>query len=64
MNLYSPISCNLLSRVTDLVVETLDDECQAIILEEYFPDLRHLTLRLQPFLMLWGMGAVSFVAQS
>ena len=52
-----------LPGVTDLVVETLRKGCQAdrimkILLEEYFPDLRHLTLRLRPFLFLWDTGFI------
>ena len=45
-----------LPGVTDLVVE--GEEPATIILElllkEYFPDLRHLTLRLETFLVLWN----------
>ena len=48
-----------LPGVTDLVVESLEQGCQVaminkLLLEEYFPDLRHLTLRLEPFLLLWA----------
>jgi hypothetical protein len=50
--------------VADLVVDdVIEDDYQAplfekLLLQEYFPDLRRLTLRLQPFLVLWDMGAM------
>jgi len=51
-----------LSGVTDLVVDALD-EGQAVVikkllLEGYFPNLRHLTLRLQAFLYLWEKSVI------
>jgi len=50
-----------LPGVTDLVVGALDVEPEVIkrlLLEGYFPDLRHLTLRSQVFLNLWEMGVI------
>jgi len=49
--------------VTDLVVETLSDEPQALtikklLLRKYFPDLCHLTLRLEAFELLWKKGII------
>src|SRR5258708_10285087 len=51
-----------LPGVTDLVLEnTLTDlrDGAAIVskvVEKYYPDLRHFTLRLKPFLYLWCRG--------
>ena len=49
-----------LAGVTDLVVEHLHlkgtIEIKRLFLEGYFPDLCHLTLRLQPFWLLWYNG--------
>jgi len=47
-----------LTGVTDLVVEGLNAMIKRLLLEGYFPDLRHLTLRLQPFKELWHVGAI------
>ncbi len=47
--------------VTDLVVETPGEEDNAIkrlLFEGCFPNLHHLTLRLQSFLSLWEMGVI------
>jgi hypothetical protein len=52
-----------LRGVTDLVLEEYSDPItvRKLLLEEYFPDLRHLTLRLEPFLDLWRNGILSMV---
>jgi hypothetical protein len=45
-----------LPGVTDLVLETLEQESYAankLLLEECFPDLHTLTLGIEPFLFLW-----------
>jgi len=34
---------------------------KGLLLEEYFPDLCRLTLRLQPFEVLWNIGATSLL---
>jgi len=49
-----------LPGVTDLVVEHLDetDGIERLLLEGYFPDLRHLTLRPRPFWSLWRTGII------
>jgi hypothetical protein len=52
-----------LPGMTDLVVESLGDQNQSLsiqrlFLEEYFPDLRLLTLRLQTFYALWANGVI------
>jgi hypothetical protein len=50
-----------LPGVTDLVIEHLGerpDDVKRLLLEGYFPDLRHLTLRLQPFQVLWDIGVI------
>jgi len=51
-----------LSGMTDLVVTFWEydkgDVMRRLLLEEYFPDLRHLTLGLQPFKVLWNTGAI------
>jgi len=45
--------------VTDIVVETMSYLAfKKLFLEEYFPDLLYLTLRLQPFLHLWDKGVI------
>ena len=50
-----------LPGVTDLVLESVDRRyvVDFRLLEGYFPDLRHLTLRLEPFLTLWNVGIIS-----
>ena len=53
-----------LPGVTDLVLEYLDVESvvvKKLLLEEYFPDLHHLTLGLQSFLYLWHTGIISML---
>jgi len=61
----SPIFDSLLSPlpgVTNLVVETLDYDpgtISKLLLDGYFPDMRHLTLRLEPFRFLLDSGAIS-----
>jgi hypothetical protein len=53
-----------LSTVVDLVVDgNIENESRALLikkllLEEYFPDLRQLTLGLRPFRYLWDMGVI------
>ena len=50
--------------VTDVVLEYLGVGhimIKKLLLEEYFPDLRHLTLRLQPFICLWHIGIISML---
>jgi hypothetical protein len=53
-----------LSTVVDLVVDgDVEKGRQApfigkLLLEEYFPDLRRLTLGLQPFRRLWDMNVI------
>jgi len=50
-----------LPGMTDLVIEGWRPDGGAmmrLLLEGYFPDLRHLTLRLQPFEMLWDIGII------
>ena len=48
--------------VNDVVVLETSVEGDAVmrklLLEGYFPDMRHLTLRLQPFLSLWQKGVI------
>ncbi len=47
--------------MTDLVVENLDlgpELIKRLLLKGYFPDLRHLTLRLQAFQVLWASGDI------
>ena len=46
--------------VTDLVLEHINAHGTIVklLLEAYFPDLLHLTLQLQPFRFLWGMGKI------
>jgi len=53
-----------LPGVTDLAIEYLEGLDQItmikrLLLEEYFPHLRHLILRLDAFLFLWEEGIVS-----
>ena len=53
-----------LPGVTDVVLEYLGAglfTIEKLLLEEYFPDLRHLTLRLQPFFCLWHNGIISML---
>jgi len=51
-----------LPGVTDLVVGyDKGGAMKGLLLEEYFPDLCHLTLRLQPFEVLWNIGAISLL---
>jgi hypothetical protein len=47
--------------VTGLVLASLGRESamEKLLLEEYFPDLRRLTLLLRPFIFLWEEGLVS-----
>jgi len=51
-----------LPGVVDLVVEALNKEqaflINKLLLEGYFPNLQHLTLRLQAFLYLWDMNII------
>jgi hypothetical protein len=49
-----------LPGVTDLVIGAwkTGDAMMRLLLEGYFPDLRHLTLRLQPFEVLWDIGVI------
>jgi hypothetical protein len=51
--------------VTDLFLEHLEQyqtfAIKEFLLQEYFPDLRHLTLRLEPFLRLWDVGTFSML---
>jgi len=51
-----------LPGVTDLVVDQVDGilvlKLKKLLLENFFPDLRHLTLRLRAFLFLWNAGAI------
>jgi hypothetical protein len=51
-----------LPGVTDLFVESLDLKDSAMtmkfLLDGSFPDLRYLTLQLQPFEVLWNIGAI------
>jgi hypothetical protein len=50
-----------LPGVTDLHVgywDGIPQDIKRLLLEGYFPDLRHLTLRLQPFKMLWDIGGI------
>ena len=53
-----------LPGVTDLVVENVEGVPQVaaikkLLLEEYFPDLRHLILRLEAFLFFWDEDVIS-----
>jgi hypothetical protein len=51
-----------LPRVTDLALDCFHwdpDSFGELLLEKNFPDLRRLTLRLQGFLSLWGVGTIS-----
>jgi hypothetical protein len=52
-----------LRGVTDLVWETLDGhfEFVKLLLEGYVPDVRHLTLRVESFLLLWSTGVFTKV---
>jgi len=53
-----------LTGVTDLVVGDMEKEpavIQGLLLNGYFPDLRHLTLRFQPFMELWDIGFISLL---
>jgi hypothetical protein len=45
--------------VTGLVLESLDDVVEELLLKKCFPDLCHLTLKLQTFLYLWKNGTIS-----
>ena len=49
-----------LPGVTDLVIGVCEDNdaMMRLLLERYFPDLRHLTLRLRPFMVLWNRGVI------
>jgi len=50
-----------LPGVTDLVVERLGERFEGIkrlLLGGYFPNLCHLTLRLQPFWLMWRTGII------
>jgi len=51
-----------LSGMTDLVVRFWEhgkgDALMRLLLEGHFPDLRHLTLEIQPFKVLWNIGAI------
>jgi len=51
-----------LSGLTDLVVRFWErskgDALMRLLLEGHFPDLRHLTLGIQPFKVLWDIGAI------
>jgi len=49
-----------LPGVTDLVIGACEDgdAMMGLLLEEYFPDLRHLTLRFSPFKVLWDIGVI------
>jgi len=50
-----------LTGVTNLIVEDMvkeDDAIKRLLDVYYFPDLRHLTLRLQPFRVLWDAGVI------
>jgi len=49
-----------LPGVTDLVIGACEDSdaMTRLLLERYFPDLRHLTLHLQPFMVLWSKGII------
>jgi len=51
--------------VTDIRLVTADDTTfiRRILLQDYFPNLRYLTFRLQPFLYLWGVGHASILLQ-
>jgi hypothetical protein len=56
-----PDGLRSLPGVTDLVVESPIVQhvpLEKLLLEEYFPDLSRLTLRLQPFLLLWRADTV------
>ena len=59
---YESLDMQPLPGVTDLVVEALDEvravDSKKLLLEGYFPNLRHLTLRLQTFLYLWDMSVI------
>ena len=59
---YSFDELQPLPGVTDLVVKywvyDKGDAMIRLLLEGYFPDLRHLTLGLRPFDMLWNIGAI------
>jgi hypothetical protein len=56
-----------LPGVTDLVVENVEWDPQVaikkLLLEEYFPDLRHLILRLEPFHFLWDEDVIPLFAK-
>jgi hypothetical protein len=45
--------------VTDLSLHSVDGAVKRFLVQEYFPDLRCLTLRVQPFLFLWRSGIIS-----
>jgi hypothetical protein len=55
-----PSNLHPLPGVTDLVLEKVYDVSilKVLLLEGYFPDLRHLTLPLHSFVMLWEMGVI------
>jgi hypothetical protein len=55
-----PSNLHPLPGVTDLVLEEEYDVSilKVLLLEGYFPDLRHLTLPLHSFVMLWEMGVI------
>jgi len=55
-----------LPGVTDLVAENVDaahhvSAIKKLLLEEYFPDLRHLILRLEAFRSFWDEGVISLL---
>ena len=49
-----------LPGVTDLVIGAWDevDAMMRLLLEGFLPDLRHLTLRLSSFMVLWNRGVI------
>jgi len=57
-----------LSGMTDLVVRFWEhskgDALMRLLLEGHFPDLRHLTLGIQPFEVLWDIGAIPILLDS
>jgi hypothetical protein len=55
-----PSDLNPLTGVTDLVLKEVYDVSilKVLLLEGYFPDLRHLTLPLHSFIMLWETGVI------
>ena len=57
--LFSHLQLEPLPEVTGIVVESSGEESDLIkqlLLDGYFPDLRHVTLRLEPFIFPWKMG--------